>query len=280
MLTFTPHWFDHSQGSRVLMPVAAVMVLTGACVKALPLQSTEREADSLSLHIDAPRPYGHLDVFIYSDTLTKALESHWRSDSARTLRLPCGKGDKIIVALADVRGEFGEKLPATYDAMENISMDYAGEDPSAPFQSGFCYVQGPREADLRLSPLLCSVNIGSISLQGDAPLCAPVLSLRHVSAAFPILRQDGFHPSHTLDGPDGLDFPLMMLRSLPFDIASVPQQAGITLYCYPNEDEAGPGGGGTELVVSGYYLKELREFYIPLGNIKRGGCIYIDVKLE
>ncbi|MBR4822358.1 MAG: hypothetical protein IKZ71_04345 [Bacteroidales bacterium] len=279
MLTFLSQRFNHSQGLRVLMPVAAVMVLTGACVKAHSLQMVSRKQDSLSLHINTRQDYDHLDIFIYADTLTRPLEAHFRKGSERHLRLPCSRGDKIIVALADVRGEFGG-LPSTVEAMEAISMSYCDEDPDAPFQSGYCSLQGALQAELALSSLLCPVKIGTLCLEDDAPLCDPVVSLRHVSAEMHILRQDGFHPTHTLDGAETLEFPLMMMRSLPFDIAAVPQRADITLYCYPNEDKEGPGGGGTELVVSGYFRGEIRNFYIPLGSIKRGDCIYIDVLLK
>jgi len=280
MLTFLLQSSRKSQGLRVLMPITAVMVLAGACVKTQTLPMPEKQCDSLCIHVSSVPGYSHLDIFIYSDSLDRPLEQHFRCDKGQSIKLPCYEGEKIIVGLANLRGEFGELLPRTYEAMENLSMRYADEDPSQPFQSGICYLQGGSTAELKLSPLLCPIHINDICMEGDAPLCDPVASLQRVNAEIPILRMDGFHPSRTLDGPEGLDFPLMMMQALPFDIAAVPQRAGITLYCYPNEDEQGLSGGGTELLISGFQSGEPREFCIPLGKISRSGAINLDLELQ
>ena len=72
----------------------------------------------------------------------------------------------------------------------------------------------------------------------------------------------------------------MMLQEFPFDIGKRPQDAGITLWCYPNEDKDGPGGRSTALRISGRIRDELKEYLIPLGPIRRGAGLEIDIELK
>ena len=271
--------FKHLQSNGACSLITAVTVLVCGCTQAPSLLSNGTSADSLVLHISSPLPWKHLDLFIYADTLTRALESHTRLGSAGSIRIPAGKSYRLAFALANSRREF-KSFPASFGVVEKLTMDYKDEDPSAPMLAGYCHLQDGRTAELEILPLLCPVHVGSISLKADAPLKDPVLRLVRVNARAEVLRKDGFHPSSTLDSPAGLDYPLMMLQELPFDIGSQPQEADLTLWCYPNEDEDGPGGGGTSLIVSGLLGGERREYRIPLGPVGRGAAINLNIELK
>lgn len=270
--------FKHLQGNGACTLFTAVMVLICACTQAPSLQSEIPETDSLTLHINSPLPYDHLDLFIYEDTLTRALLTHTRTGSGTTLHIPVSGGYRLAVAIANARAEFST-LPASFDTMEKLTMDYADEDPSSPLMAGYYTLQDSRTAELDILPLLCPVSIRKISIEADAPLENAVVQLVSVNARAEILRLDGFHPSQTLDSPEKLRHPLMMLQEFPFDIGSRPQDAGITLWCYPNEDDDGPGSRGTALLIQGRLRGEDKTFRIPLGPVSRGSRINPDIEL-
>lgn len=267
-----------SNGARALL--TAVTVLTCACTQAPSLHSDTQEPDSLTVHICPALPFHHMDIFIFADTLTRPLESHLRAGNKQFLRIPASPGDKLVVGLADVRGSFGSTLPDRYSTMERMTMEYADEDPGSPLQAGQGSGGTGRTVELDILPLLCPVSIRSISIAADAPLCGAVARLEKVNAEAQILRSDGFHPSRTIDGPDGLEFPMMMLQEFPEDIGSDPRPTGITLWCYPNEDDDGPGGGGTNLLISGTLAGERKVWRIPLGKIRRGARLELDITLK
>ena len=273
--------FNHLQsyGARVLF--TAVTVLICACTQAPSLQNHFGQTDSLIIHINGTLPYRHLDLFVYSDTLTHALELHIRCGDTRTIRMKSSSGGKIVAAIADLQGEFSESaLPDRFETMENICMHYADENPDAPMQSGYCHAYTGKRTELDISPLLCPIVIKSIRIEGDAPLENPVLQLTDVNEKALILQNDGFHPASVLKGPEGLGYPFMMLRELTYDIGSSPRETDVTLWCYPNEDGTGPGGPCTSLLVSGNCRTEKRQFRIPLGAISRGAKICMDIELK
>ena len=272
--------FHHLQSNGAGALLTAVTVLTCACTQAPSLHSELPDSDSLTVHICPALPYHHIDIFVFADTLTRPLECHLRAGSTPFLKLPASGGDKLVVGLADVRGSFGSALPDRYSTMEKITMEYADEDPDAPLQAGQGSGRKGKTVELDILPLLCPVSIRSISIDADAPLCAAVARLERVNASARILNSDGFHPNSTVDGPEGLEFPTMMLQEFWEDIGSSPRPAGITLWCYPNEDEDGPGGGGTRLLITGTLAGERRAYRIPLGKIRRGARLELDITLK
>lgn len=271
--------FHHLQRYGAQTLLTAVTVLICACTRAPSLHSDSARPDSLSIHICSAPPCDHIDIFVFADTLTRPLEYHQRFRNPTFLRIPAGKGDKLVVALANVQGSFGA-LPERYSTMEHLTMKYADEDPKAPLQAGLCNAEAGKMAELDIQPLLCSISIGRISLDEDAPLEDAVVQLVNVNAQAEVLRSDGFHPSTTLDSPEGLRHPLMMLQEIPFDIGSRPQDAGITLWCYPNEDEDAPGGRCTALRICGRLRGETKEYRIPLGPVRRGTNRKLDIELK
>ena len=272
--------FHHLQSNGAKSLLTAVTVLICACTQAPSLQSETRESDSLTVHICSPLPFSHIDIFIFKDTLTRPLESHLRLGPANFVKVPAGDGDRLLAALADVKGEFGGALPERYSTMEKLTMRYSDEDPEAPLQAGLCNITSGRTQELNLLPLLCPVVIKSICIDADAPLREPIVQLERVNALAEIFRSEGFHPAGTIDSPSGMEHPLMMIQEFKEDIVSVPMPAGITLWCYPNEDDDGPGGGGTRLLITGTLAGERRAYRIPLGKIRRGTRLELDIALK
>lgn len=278
--TEMPQRFTKNQGPGAFALITAVMVLVG-CVKPGALFIQNQDTDSLAVHINSLLPYDHLDILIYEDTLTQPLKAHYRLGSDRHFHLPCAPGDKIIAALADLDGVLTEdKIPGSFSVLEQLTMNYADENPDAPLQSALASVSEGQRCELTLLPLLCSVDIGNISIVGDSPLLDPVVQLVGVNAYARVFQYTGFHPTYTLESPQPLKYPLMMIREIPFDIGNTPRMAGVRLYCYPNEDEDGPWRAGTSLLVSGNCRTEKRQFRIPLGAISRGAKICMDVELK
>jgi len=97
-----------------------------------------------------------------------------------------------------------------------------------------------------------------------------------VNAIAQIFRHDGFHPSITLDDPSSLSHPMMMLQVLPFDIGSSPQKAGISLWCYPNENSMSP----SILRITGWLSAELVSYDAALPQLGRGSRIMIDIRIS
>ena len=272
--------FNHLQSSGAGVLFTAVTVLICACCsQAPPLQNHPAGKDSLIIHINSRLPYEHLDLFIYSDSLTQALETHIRSRNAGILRLEMPCGGKIITAIADLQGSFSEdNLPQQFSVMEHLTMYYADENPEHPLQSGYCHAYAGTHVELAITPLLCPVIIRSICMRGDTPLLKPVIQLENVNENALILQADGFHPASVMSEPEALKHPFMMIRELPFDIGSSPQEADMTLWCYPNEEES--QWKCTTLSVSGFMHGELHRFSIPLGRILRGSSTVLDIDLK
>ncbi len=264
----------------VCLLLTAAVVLSGVrCSKTPGLQGSVPAVDTLTVLTRAPLPCGVLDIFVFEDTLTRKLEKYERLLNATAARLPLSRGDKVIVALANAQGEFA-RLPQTFDELEKVGMRYAAERMETPLMSGMAVCSGGDSCCVELTPLLCSVRIESICFEADAPLKGPVAYLENVSAYCELLRQDGFYPSETIDRPDGLQDPMMMVQPLPKDIGSTEQHPGTTLWCYPNESPDGPGTGPTRLCISGLLAGERRVFSFALKPLRRGDSVGMQIVLQ
>jgi hypothetical protein len=236
----------------------------------------------ITIHINSEIPYNTLDIFVYADTLSRPLETHIRMGNEKFCTLQVTEGDKTVVALGNVPGVFEDKVPANYAEAELLCMRYCNENPDAPLLSGYthAYAAPGARCELTVMPLLCPVEIRSISIEGDAALMNPVLQLEEVSESAQVLRTSGFYPAATLNSAESLLYPLMMVYPLPFDAGNKPQKCGVTLWCYPNESDPVPGGAGTRLVVSGRLNGSQARYEIPLGKVLRGARIRLDIALQ
>ena len=268
----------HMPGACILLTAATV--LGGAsCSKAPGVQGALPQADSLTVLLSSPLPYRVVDLFVFEDRLTRRLESHTRLGNATSARISTVPGDKAVIALANVRQEFA-RLPQSYDELEKTGMWYRNEISEAPLMTGTAVCEATDSCRISLIPILCSVRIESIRFEADAPLKGPVAYLQNVNAYCDLLKQDGFFPSQTLDVPDGLTDPMMMVQALPKDIGSTVQHPGTTLWCYPNESGDGPGTGPTRLCISGMHEGSRRTFSFPLKPMRRGDSIELQIELQ
>lgn len=269
----------HAPGACVLF--TAVTVLNVASCNRDPGLQSMKHPQETTVHINCPYPYGHIDVFIYSDTLSRPLQSHMRLAGKKFFAIDADGGDKLIAAIANVEGEFRENALATFAQIEGITASYSTENPDAPLLSGYTSARAAAGStcELTLLPLLCPVETGRISISGDAALTDPVISLEGVNGQARLMQSEGFHPTSTLESARSLRYPQMMERPLDFDVGNSPRETGVTLWCYPNETGDGPAGGGTVLIVSGMLRGQDTSFRIPLGIIRRGTKVSLDISL-
>ena len=241
------------------------MLGSGACSKG-PAAFIASAPDSTRVHISCPFPAEHIDLFLYSDAGTRPL-LHYRRVRENMPRIPCPEEDGILVAIANLPGEPRTDALRVFDNIEHISMPYAREDPAKPIMSGVCVPDaGAAITELQLKPMLCCVHIVGIDARLDFLLEAPALFLSDVAAEAEILQNDGFHPPRTLQSPDGLEHPEMMLQAVPSELGRNSVQVDIRLWCYPNEDELRP----TTLCLSGLHAGGPLEFPCSLGPLRRG----------
>lgn len=154
-----------------------------------------------------------------------------------------------------------------FDRLESIGMPFAREDPEFPVMSGLCSLEAyAGRAEINLSPLLCSIEVLSIESSLGHLMEDPVLFLCGVNAEAGIFRSDGFHPSQTLDSPESLEHPGMMVCEIPAGLGRNVLETNLQLHCYPNDD-AFPG---TQAGICGTTGGELKEWRTELGNISRG----------
>ena len=268
----------HIPGARVL--ITAVTVLTGAaCSKAPGMPGVLPAPDSLTVMLAYARPCDTVDIFVFKDMLTQKFESHLRSAALPLIRIPVENGDKQVVILGNVQGIF-TSYPTTYPEMEHIIMRYSNDLPERPLMSAQTACHSAGECSVTLTPLLCEIRIESVSYEADAPLKSPVACLENVSLYTEILRSDGFYPAETSNFPEGMKDPMMIASPLPHDIVSVPYDPQISLWCYPNESDPGPGAGQTGLSISGSVYGEWKQYRMSLGRIKRGETIKVCITLN
>jgi len=258
----------------------ALLVLT-ACEKVDWAGSREGESvlDSL-VTVLAPPPGVHsLDVFVYEASGLKRLQAARRvvagvggAGSGKDgclcdsvfLKLPVG--DKIIAAVGDSPYGFKASALGTYDALSHLTVLYYDEDIERPLQSGQVSCKAGDTVKVTLSGLLVPITLEEVSHEFAGYDCLedPKIILKDAAASVEIFREVGFRPSDTVS--DTLGMRSMMWEKLPCDIGFYPQNPGVTLYCYPNDD----GPVQTSFVLEGKYKKQIVSFPYKLPALKKG----------
>lgn len=260
--------------------ITAATVLVSSCQRA-PDGQTSQSGCTFLFRVRSSCPIDSVDVFVYSDEGIRQLDSYCRVAPAPDITVKAVPGDKTFVFLANVPGSFATGRLQRFDAMETLSMRYASESAASPLLSGIIHSSSGSGSTVDLKPLLCPVIIGSVRNSLDAPLEAPVLCLKGVNAHAEVLRTAGFRPSETVDGPEGLRDPSVMVRALPFDAVDTPLEAGITLYCYPNDiSDATAGALPTSICMAGRLRGEDRLFEAALPAIARGDTLRVHLKID
>ena len=243
-----------------------------------PAGSDSPVSGTFSLCFDAPGGVRSLDLFIYRDTLTRPLESHYRLDAPLpdTLQLNSSLGDRLLVAVANSPAPFREEALQRYESAEQLEMYYREENPDFPLMTAVCsFSEGP--VMIELSPLLCRVNIFHIANFTGQPLNSARVQLRGVNSHVQMLRADGFRTIETENNPLALAFPEMMYRQIPGDLGQELYLQELSLFCYPFDGE---GPTGTSLVFSALSNGEQREWSFPLSPLPRGGSAEMSLTLK
>jgi hypothetical protein len=214
--------------------------LLGSCDKTAapdPEPSDEQDPpevviDSVLTHIRVladDRPVGRLDLFIYDADGLRPLERQLEFDELQEelniLTLP---GDKLVVGIANSPKRFNRKALERYDAMEQLSFNYADDDPERPILGGFVKTSA-QHGEIQLQPLFCGIRLVKVSntMDGYDLLEDPRIRLRDLPNAAEILRQQEFRPAELIDaGP---------WTPLPYDVGYFSQEPNLTLWCYPND---------------------------------------------
>lgn len=261
--------------------ITAVTVLVSSCQRAPAGQTSQTALGTFLFSVHSGCPIDSVDVFVYSDEGIRQLDSYCRLAAKRSVTVRAGPGDKTFVFLANVPGSIATDRLRRFDAMEALSMRYAAESAASPLLSGIYHSSSGPEGTVELKPLLCPIIIGTVRNALDAPLEAPVLCLKGVNAHTEILRSTGFRPSETLDSPDGLRDPAIMMRALPFDAVDSPIKAGITIYSYPNDvADATTGALPTSICMAGRLRGEECMFEAALPAIERGDTLRVDLEID
>ena len=175
------------------------------------------------------RPVRRLDLFIYEADGLRALEKQYAFDELQEeLNIPTLPGEKLVVGIANSPKRFNSKALERYDAMEQLSFNFADDDPAQPILGGFALTR--REAcEVQLQPLLCGIRLARVSntMDGYELLENPRVRLRDLPNSAEILRLLEFRPAELIDA--GAWTPL------PYDVGFFSQDPGITLWCYPND---------------------------------------------
>lgn len=268
----------------------AAMVLVLSCepiakTSPSPLESPST-TDSVKINISASYPIKTLDAFVYSDTWTRELQSHFRKVVHPVqfcdVVIESFCQDKRLVFIANSPYEFNLESLKHYDSIELLQMNYADENPDYPLMSAVCTSM---ETSVSLSPLLCPVDILSINNLTGARLRNPRLHLSGINPKAEVLRFSGFRPSETLDSPDELRYPQMMFQRLPQDIGLFCYYPKIRLFCYPNDSRSESIGTPRTSVVfeadtldsQGNMATVVRNIELPA--IRRGGSNSISLDI-
>lgn len=214
--------------------------LLGSCRKdALPSPDSPEGQDPPEATVDSVltririladgRPVHRLDLFIYGADGLRTLEKQLTYDGLQEeLNIPTLPGTKLIVGIANSPRRFNSKAMERYDAMEQLSFNFADDDPDRPILGGLGQTK-KEGGEISLQPLLCGIKLVKVSntLDGYELLENPRVRLRDLPNAAEILRQQEFRPTELIDA--GAWTPL------PYDVGYFPQKPDITLWCYPND---------------------------------------------
>ena len=259
-------------------------VSASSCSKDKPSTTEPQlQADSISITLlpSWQVAMASLDLFIYDDSGIRPLLYHKGVTGAcKSLKAPNPGADFIAVAIANTPGRINPEALGSFDAMENLSMSYSSELAEAPLMSGMAQAKGGSSLSIRLTPLLCAVQLESIDnlLEGRPLLRNPRVYFRYANASAQVLRQDGFRPSQTVESPQGLRSPELFCAYLGQDIGYFRREPGISLYCYPNDSPfATIGTPRTELILEAECEGETLGFATGLPALPRGSITHAHV---
>ena len=238
-----------------------------------------------SLSLKAEYPVEHCDIFIFEASGLRRLQKHFLCSGADTTLYGI-QGDLLVAAIANCPGKFNDKAAERYDLLENFIFPYCEDRPDTPLMSATGLFAEGEALHLELTPLLCRIELSCIESYID--IYNMLAYLENVNASAEPLRQNGFVPSSMLnsyafcdDDSDIMRVPSMLWTTVPpprnwrYDY-----RPGISLYCYPNEGDDGPGSPASEIVLEAESEGEALRFHCPLGKLPRGCCKMVEFKIK
>lgn len=226
------------------------------------------------LAVDAPHPVRSLDIFVYRADGLKDLVTHLHSDGPTAELSLTDSLPKNVAAVANARGRFNLQGLQHFDSLGGIAVRLADEDPAAPLMSGIFPLRPGRDETFALTPLLCAVELISVTsyFDGDRLAENPRVWLENVNAEAELFREQGFPVREVSSGRTVF---------LPCDIGLYTQYPRTRLYCYPNDlPNPSAGNPATELVME-YEIEGVTHCQKhTLHPIVRGETIQLDLQLH
>ena len=226
------------------------------------------------LRFEGPFPVTRTDIFIYRPDGLKDLTDYLRTEGATAELCLRDSLPRTIAVAANARGTFNTAGLKHFDSLGGIICRLADEDPTAPLMSGiFSFIPG-RDTVYSLTPLLCTVELISVTNHFDGDVLAenPRVWLENVNSQAALFKEQGF----TVVDP----FNSKRVR-LPCDIGLYTQYPGIKLYCYPNDlPNPTTGNPATEFVLQCEIAGETRTYRRSLHPLFRGETVLLDVEIH
>ena len=215
-----------------------------------------------------PEDIRHTDIFMFNDDALRRLDSYQRTEGNGPVKAASRRGDKIMVIIANFPCSKEEwKHVNSYEGfMEEMSL-LENETAGYPVMSAVLPVSagsgGTCHADMER--LVSEIRINSIRTDFSGreydgePLTDVKIYLTNVNASCKMLRGEDFRPEMIIN-PGFLDMnavagfrdPAMICREIEEDIGEDGIFPGISLYCYPSdEQEESAGSPFTRLVIEG-----------------------------
>ena len=227
-----------------------------------------------NLDFRAPFPVLWTDILVYrSDGLTD-LAAYLRSDGPAAKLCLTDSLPKNIAVVANARGRFNLQGLQHFDSLGGIVVRLADEDPDAPIMSGIFSIRPGRDTTLALTPLLCTVELISVSncYDGDRLAENPRVRLENVNAEAELFREQGFAVREITSGKTVF---------LPYDIGLYTQYPHLRLHCYPNDlPNPGAGNPATELILECEIEGVTRSQRYALHPLMRGETIQLEAEIR
>lgn len=217
-----------------------------------------------------------VDLFVYGNDGTRSLESHVKFEAGENLYVESGSGSpRTVVAVANCPKAFNLKALAKMDSIEQLEFDLDADNPERPLMSGLAEFTPGQDVVVTITPLLCRVNLNSVSngLDGYELLEEPSVRLCDVTPSAKVLQFKDFRPSEVISYGAS--------EALPSDVGYYPSTPEISLWCYPNDTpETTLGAPRTSLEFNCRILGEECSFPISLPPLDRGSSTNVEIMIN
>ena len=208
-----------------------------------PIVKQDTTYHTSNLDFRAPFPVLWTDILVYRSDGLKDLTAYLHSDGPTAELCLTDSLQKNIAVVANARGRFNLQGLQHFDSLGGIVVRLADEDPDAPIMSGIFSIRPGRDTTLALTPLLCTIELISVTnyYDGDRLAENPRVRLENVNAEAELFREQDFAVREITSGQTVF---------LPYDIGLYTQHPHTRLQCYPNDlPNPGAGNPATELVL-------------------------------